>query len=181
MKLKIRYENEIQIIELDAEATAGLWVSLSLEEDETLSQNEKEQKLQEAFDVQFNRPDYNNWHRHNRKDKFDPDPRPVRLDGKHGKLSDFDQDGSFDPLESLCIASDEEALFEKFEYEDLCRWIREVLYKKPGWADMFISICMDGEPVREYAARKGVSENSISQKLRRAKTKLADAWKKRQI
>lgn len=31
MKLKIRYENEIQTIELDAKATEEMWVSLSLE------------------------------------------------------------------------------------------------------------------------------------------------------
>ena len=41
MKLKIRYENEIQTIELDAKATEEMWVSLSLE-GEGLSQKEKE-------------------------------------------------------------------------------------------------------------------------------------------
>ena len=31
MKLKIRYKNEMQILELDSAATEQLWVSLSLE------------------------------------------------------------------------------------------------------------------------------------------------------
>ena len=40
MRLKIRYEQEFQTIELDAEATEELWVSLSLE-GEGLTQEER--------------------------------------------------------------------------------------------------------------------------------------------
>ena len=40
MKLNIRYENEMQILELDSATTEELWVSLSLE-GEGLSQKEK--------------------------------------------------------------------------------------------------------------------------------------------
>ena len=36
MKLKIRYENEFQTIELDAKATDEMWVSLSLDCDDKL-------------------------------------------------------------------------------------------------------------------------------------------------
>ena len=43
MKLKIRYENEMQTIELDSAATNQLWVSLSLE-GEGLSQEEREKR-----------------------------------------------------------------------------------------------------------------------------------------
>ena len=59
MRLKIRYEQEFQTIELDAEATEQLWVSLSLE-GEGLSQEEREQRIQDAFDEQYNRPEYGN-------------------------------------------------------------------------------------------------------------------------
>ena len=45
MKLKIRYENEMQILELDSVATEQLWVSLSLE-GEGLSQEERGQRIQ---------------------------------------------------------------------------------------------------------------------------------------
>ena len=47
MKLKIRYENEIQTIELDAKATEEMWVSLSLE-GEGLSQKEREELIQKG-------------------------------------------------------------------------------------------------------------------------------------
>ena len=58
MKLKIRYENEMQILELDSAATEELWVSLSLE-GEGLTQEEKEKMIQDAWGEHFNRPDYN--------------------------------------------------------------------------------------------------------------------------
>ena len=48
MKLRIRYENEIQTIELDAKATEEMWVSLSLE-GEGLSQKEREELIQKEW------------------------------------------------------------------------------------------------------------------------------------
>ena len=59
MKLKVRYEESVQTINLDAEATEELWVSLSLEGCD-LTQEEKERLIQEEWEKQFNRPDYNN-------------------------------------------------------------------------------------------------------------------------
>ena len=35
---------------------------------------------------------------------------------------------------------------------------------------------MNGEPIREYAARVGADENNISQKLKRAEKELAEAY-----
>lgn len=54
MKLKIRYENEFQTIELDAKATEEMWVTLSIETDGAVTQDEKEQLIQEEWDKQFN-------------------------------------------------------------------------------------------------------------------------------
>ena len=52
----------------------------------------------------------------------------------------------------------------------------KVLFKKPEWADAFIAVRMEGKPIREYAARVGADENNISQKLKRAEKKLAEAY-----
>lgn len=57
-KLKIRYDETVQTLDLDEKATEQLWISLSLE-GKGLSDSEKEQKIQEAFDIQYNRPEYN--------------------------------------------------------------------------------------------------------------------------
>lgn len=65
MKLKVRYDENVQTIDLDAAATQELWVSLSLEGDD-LKQDDKERLIQEEFEKQFNRPDYNSWHKFDR-------------------------------------------------------------------------------------------------------------------
>ena len=65
MKLRIRYEDTYQTLELDAEDTQNLWVTLSLEGDD-VTQEEKEDMSREAWEREFNRPDYNSWHKFNR-------------------------------------------------------------------------------------------------------------------
>ena len=44
MKLKVRYENEFQTIELDAKSMDEMWVSLSLEDGENLTQEPYDQQ-----------------------------------------------------------------------------------------------------------------------------------------
>ena len=66
MKIKVRYENSYQYLELDAEAADQLWVSLSLGSHTDLTDKEKQKQLQSAFEAKFNKPDYNNWHQLNR-------------------------------------------------------------------------------------------------------------------
>ena len=52
MKLRIRYDETVQTLDLDEKATEQLWVSLSLE-GEDLSDSEKEQKIQSCL-IQIN-------------------------------------------------------------------------------------------------------------------------------
>lgn len=61
MKIKIRYNNEFQKLEVDRDE---MWVSLSLGSTEGLTNFEMEKCIQDRFDEMFNRPEYNNWHRH---------------------------------------------------------------------------------------------------------------------
>ena len=49
------------------------------------------------------------------------------------------------------------------------------------WADAFIAVRLDGESIREYAARIGADENNITQKLKRAEKKLRENYIDRQI
>ena len=66
MKLKIRYDEAYQVLDLDEQATEQLWVSLDLDGGEALSQEEREKRIQEAFDAKYNRPEYNSWRKLNR-------------------------------------------------------------------------------------------------------------------
>ena len=180
MKLKIRYEDEYQTIELDAEAAEGLFVSLSLEDDENLTQKEKEELIQKEFERQFNRPDYNNWHRHNRHIGYSKAMR-----GKDGEATGTDTtDVLIDEVKDKSIFYTDQYSWDKrkeWDRDDFCAWIREVLEKKPEWADAIIAIRLNGESVKSYAARTGTDENSVSQKLRRAVKKLKKDWAERQI
>ena len=94
MKLKIRYENEFQTIELDAKATEEMWVTLSIETDGAVTQEEKEQLIQDKWDEQFNKPEYNVYHRETRH--IDPTPKKKRMDGKAGYICAEPDDKSFD-------------------------------------------------------------------------------------
>ena len=179
MILRIRYENEVRSIELDAEATEGLWVSLDLETDEEITQPEREKRIQDAFDEKFNRPEYNNYHKFTRHQGFS-----KAQPGKDDVEEDVD---TSEPLmkevfDDRIFRRDEIARAEKEEYDAICQWVREILVKNPRWADAFIKVRLDGMSVNDYAASIGVSDASIVSKwLKRAEKKLRENWKNRQI
>lgn len=60
MKIKMRYDNTYQTLEVDAEK---MWVSLSLEAGSNISQEEKEQLIQDKVEEIYNKPEYNSWHK----------------------------------------------------------------------------------------------------------------------
>ena len=166
MKLKIRYENEYQTLDLNGEETEQLWVSLSLD-GEGLSQEEREKKIQEVFDMNYNRPDYNNWHKHNR--------HTVSFGIKD--YSKIINDAEIDTDEPLMKAVADDRIFKRYElefeekdsYNAVCQEIRSVLKDKPHWADAFIAIRIDCEPVKEYADRTNQKAHNIYKYLRKAK------------
>lgn len=172
MRLSIRYENQFQSIELNEEETQEMWVSLSLEGENL----EKEKLIQRTFDEKFNKPEYNIWHRETR-----------HLTTPKERLND---DGDeYDTSEPLMKEVADDRIFRKDEierayqddYEGVCKWIRTALGKKQDWADMFIAVRMEGMSIREYASSIGVSENNITQKLKRATKKLQEEYENRQI
>ena len=147
MELKVRYDNGYQTISLDDAATEALWVTLSVE-DEDLGKDEK--SIQEAFEKQFNRPDYNNLHKLERHKDYNTD-----VSGEYVMSS------SYNPYEELETEEN---------YNEICRQIRECL--KPEWAELFIAVHIDGESIRDYADRIGESENNLTKKLQRAEKKI---------
>lgn len=89
MKLRIRYENEIQTIELNEKDTETLWVSLSLE-GEGISRKDREELIQETWEEQYNRPDYNQYHREARH--IDPTPKRKKMNGTRGYICGDEDD-----------------------------------------------------------------------------------------
>ena len=156
MKLRIRYENEYQVFELDEKAANRLWVSLSLTGSEDMTKEEKEQRIQH-----FNKSDYNCFH------KFD------RHRGNSKAQFNDEADGLdiFEPLmdevlDSRIFCKESIERESQWEYEATCLKVREVL--KPSTADMVIAIALDSQTVAEYAASIGDVANNVSHRYRRA-------------
>jgi len=176
MKLKIRYENQLQEFELDEKATKQMFVTLGIEEDENITKEENERRIQEAFNKQFNRPEYNNWHQFNRHRGYStskPDDGEEYVDPNEPLMDEVADDRIF--------RKDELKREEDDEKDAICDCIRKTLAKKPEWADAFIAVRINDEPIRDYAKRTGTDENSITQKLKRASKKLGENYTKRQI
>lgn len=174
MKLKIRYENEFQTIELDAKATEQMWVTLSIESDSDVTQEEKEQLIQEEWDKQFNRPEYNVYHRETRH--IDPTPKRKKMNGRAGYICAEDDDKSFDIMDYLNTYDPTEDYEKDFEYEACCERIRVAV--KPKQADMLIAIILDGMTVAEYAEKIGDEPNNVSHRYRRALNNLKKSFEK---
>ena len=154
MKLKIRYENKYQILEVNSEE---MWVSLSLEGDENLTQEEKEAMIQEAFEEQFNRPEYNSWHKFNRH----------RGNLKRQFRKDDEEPDESDGIDTVADNSQEEERNGQYEYEALCQQIRKAL--KSEYAD-------DDMTPEEYALKNGLKRDAVYKRLQRAKKKMREIF-----
>ena len=177
MRLKIRNYDIIQYIDLEDKDTEELWVSLSLKGDD-LSQEERHQKIQEAWEIEFNRPEYNNWHKFDRHRGFSK-AQPGKEDSEDAV--DVNEPLMDEVADDRLFRKDELDRAEREEYEDVCSWIRQTLVKKPNWAEAFIAVRMDGVSVNDYAASIGVSDASVVSKwLARVTKKLRDFYPNRQ-
>ena len=175
MKLKVRYDESVQTIDLDAKAMEELWVSLSLD-GEGLAQGEKEQMIQDAFDVQYNRPDYNCWHkfwRHHGESKAKPGDEEDEADTSEPLMSEVADDRIF--------RKDELAREEREGYETVCQFVREACGRKTDWAEMFIAVRIGGMSVNDYAAQVDANPSNISPQLDRAAHKIEKFLGNRQI
>lgn len=170
MKLKIRYENQVQEIDLNREDTQNLWVSLSLpNEGEGLSEEEQEAIIQDAFDEQFNKPDYNNWH------KYDRHSGNAIMKGKNGEIEVNTDEAIMDrAADKSVFTKDVTAVDNKLAYEDWCIRIRGAM--NSDYAEMIIAIALDGMAVEEYAAVIGDKPNNVSHRYRRAVKKFKEIF-----
>lgn len=190
MKIRVLYEDSIKnghknytTIEIP---DGDYNVMLDIDYDQRIEEAKPEKKsevkrcatVQEMFDL-MNKREYNGWRRETRRTDFDP--KMKKTNGKKGYIQGQPDDKSFNIMDYICTASDEEQRSRNYEYEDICEWICKILFKKPEWANAFIAVRIDGIPIREYATFIGEDENNITQKLKRASKKLQQEYKNRQI
>lgn len=161
MIIKMRYENVYQEIEVDTEEMRE-WLNVEVVDEESI-----EELIQEEIDKRYNRPDYNNYHKHYRH--WGMPKKTYRRDDEEADETDgLDQipDGSF-----------EEAIRLREEYEDVLMRLESALPDKPEWVSILKAIDLDGMSIREYAKQAGESENNITQKRKRALNRLKKVWR----
>lgn len=180
MKIRVLYESNIKkghrfytTIEIP---DGDYSVMLDIDYEQRLAEAKPEKKaevkrcetVQEMFDL-MNDKEYNHWRRYHRH--LGNPKKPYRKDNED----------EIDVMDILADNSQEVERSLQEEYESVCQRIRTALGKKQDWADMFIAVRIDGMSIREYASSIGVSENNITQKLKRATKKLEQEYKNRQI
>ena len=169
MKIKMRYENAYQTIEVETQELEE-WLNISISADE--SEGDYEKRVQKAIEVEFNRPDYNNWHQHDRhlgNSKAQPNDETDGLDTVEPLMDEV--------INPQIFYKDTIERENQWEYEAICMKVREVL--KPDIADMVIAIALDGQTVAEYAASIGDKPNNVSHRYRRAINTLKKVFQKR--
>lgn len=172
MKIKIRYENEYQTLEVE-NMELEKWLNISISEEE--SQEDYEKRIQDVIEEKFNRPDYNSWHKHDRHTGI------AYMKGKDGTVE-------VNTEEAIMVNAVDKSVFTKdidemvkridyeWQYEHYCNYLRSIL--KPDAAEMVIAIVLNGMTVGEYAASIGEDSNNVSHRYRRAIRKLKKVLKK---
>ena len=168
MKIKIRYENEYQTLEVE-NVELEKWLNISISEEE--SQVDYEKRIQEEIEVKFNRPDYNNWHRHNR---HSGDAKVLKKDGEIEINTEeaIKEKAVDESAYTKCIDETK----EQFDYEYYCDLLHKSL--KHATAEMVIAIVLDGLTVSKYAEKIGDDPNNVSHRYRRAINKLKKVFEK---
>jgi len=168
MKIQVRYENTVTALEVPEE---DFTLMIDVDYQTRLATAEDKETVtrrtpQEIMEEQFNKPDYNNWH------KFDR----HRGQPKTPYRKDDEADDDTDVMDKFADWSDIEKLDKQFAYEALCEKIRQAL--KPDYAEMIIAICIDGKSVDEYASLIGEKPNTVSKRFIRAKKKIKTIFEK---
>lgn len=172
MIIKMRYEDKFQEVEVEA-TDAGKWVNINIDDCE--NQEEFEKRIQEQVDEQYNKTEYNNYHketRHLGDAKFRNKECIVEVNTDEALIRKAVDDSIF--------TKDMDELEHRMEceYQDKhCRdFIRSCL--TPAQADMVIAIALEGKTASEYAVLIGDTANNVSHRYRRAIKKLQKVFQK---
>ena len=149
MKIKIRYENEYQTLEVE-NMELEKWLNISISEEE--SQEDYEKRVQDVIEERFNRPDYNSWHKHDRH------TGNAYMKSKDGTVEVNTEEAiMFRAADKSPFNISIDGVHNQLEYEECCETLRSLL--KPAQADMVIAIALDGYTVGEYAAEIGLEHH----------------------
>ena len=176
MKIEYRVENKIMEFDLTVdEIKEWLNIAIETEDDEKTIQK----KAQEAIDSEYNRPEYNNWHkqdRHRGEIESKDDEHKTKWKGKGKdkyceKVVNEPEDVYEHALHKEVFNKYDDEYTDEQGYEFCCDLIRQSV--KPNIANIVIAIMLDGYKAQEVAEMLGDTPNNISHKYNRAKDKLS--------
>lgn len=180
LKIRIQYENQSTTIDVPEE---DFTVMIQLDYEKQLAEagdpaSAQRRSPQEIMNERFNKPDYNNWHTHNRHWDADAIPSSI-FGGKQHLAAEPEDDGGrhhFDMDEFPDLKAMEKQ-HNSVRDQELRAWIRKML--KADYAEMLIAIDMDGMSVTDYAKQIGETRTAVSHRLQRAEKKLKEFFQKR--
>ena len=171
MNIKIQYENKVVSLEMPDDTD----FSVMIERDYKARLAEAREKgkdptkivpynVQQLCKESLNKPDYNNWHQHNRHSGMPK--KSYRKDDESADMTDGIDSINPDQYGYWLGATEAEKRDAELEDEEVRNLIRSVL--KPKQAELLIAIVLDDISLKEYAACEGVSISAISHRMETA-------------
>ena len=168
MNIKIQCENKVVSLEMPDDTDFSVMIERDYEA--RLAEAREKGKdptkivpynVQQLCKESLNKPDYNNYHKHNRH--FGMPKKTYRKDDEATDMTDGI--GSINPDKYVYWlgAPEEEKRDTELENEEVYNLIRSTL--KPKQADLLIAIVRDDISLKDYAAREKVSVSAISHRM----------------
>ncbi|WP_413523329.1 hypothetical protein [Lactococcus raffinolactis] len=159
MKIKLRYENKFQTIELSVNE-ACKWLNIDVSNDKEVFEIDIQNKVQKWIDETFNKPEYNIYHRETRY--IGVPKKPFRKDEDNQFLGDI--------MDTFADNSQMIEYNNKEEFIAIKHWLESFL--KPEEVEMFMTIEIEGISIKDYAVLKDVKPNTMTKRLIRLKNKI---------
>ena len=164
MNLKVRNEAKYQVIELDEINKNKTANCLGVSQFETETDQHFNHRIQVEFNNQFNKPEYNIFHRETRHVVQFSD-----LTGGNLSATNIDEMLYSTVADKEAFGLSAKATYQE-KYDAACKRINSLL--KPDAAKMIIAIILDGVSVEDYARSIDDKPNNVSKRFCRAKQKL---------
>lgn len=154
MKIIIQDNNKKVEFDVDLNELKG-WLSIELMDGE--SEETLQKRVQAEIDEKLNKPDYNNWHRHNRHIGYS---KALSEDGD-ASFGHFKEPLIEEVKDSRIFYRDEIEIEREEDYECCRKFVHEHI-KKKELAELFIKIELEEYSLREIAILQNPKEEGMS-------------------
>lgn len=151
------YDNKSTELDIEVNKLTG-WLNIDIIENE--SEDDLQKRIQEEIDKQYNRPDYNNWHRHDRHIGYS---KAISEDGEEA-FNHFKEPLMSEVKDDSIFFKEQLAYEKQKEYDSVCNFIRSVYPKKPALVEVMIQVWIDDFTIQEAAESKVIRTKGMSDK-----------------